>query len=74
MQDIRGSKIWHKVFRHLIIGIIKKLFDNERTNDHVDRSIVQFISFLDEKKYFTEGHLHAVLTFIKYLKEPDQDS
>ncbi len=26
---------------------------------------------VDELK---EGHLHAVLTFIKYLKEPDQDS
>ena len=39
VQGILEPEIQHKIFNHFIIRIIKKLFDNECTNDYIYRSI-----------------------------------
>ena len=53
VQGILELKIQHKIFNHFIFRIIKKLFDNERANDYIYRSIRSgcLIMYKTEKRF-----------------------
>ena len=67
MQCVLNSKIQHKIFNHLIIGIIKKLFDDERTNNTASKPfrLVFTAKYMNFSRYYRGAFDPNIIISIK---------